>query len=50
MIRCSRCGCDTPRLTVDQTRCPQCAREVARIVELDAKRRTRFAFAKVLAA
>ena len=50
MPTCTRCGQKFERMTVDQFRCGQCAREVARIVEMDAKRRTRFAFAKELAA
>jgi len=27
-MKCSRCGTETPRLTPDQRRCPQCVREV----------------------
>lgn len=49
MIRCARCGMDTPRCTVDQRHCPQCAREVANIVSLDARRRApRFSVGKDL--
>lgn len=38
-MNCKRCGADTPRLTVDQRYCPDCAREVARIVRSDTERR-----------
>jgi predicted DCC family thiol-disulfide oxidoreductase YuxK len=40
---CSRCGEETPRLTVAQRHCPRCAREVAALIECDTRRRGRFA-------
>ncbi len=48
-MTCARCGEYTPRLTIAQRYCPQCAREVAAIIALDERRRTRFRFAKELA-
>lgn len=39
MIRCSRCGCETPRLTVKQTRCPMCQRAVDNLIALDERRK-----------
>lgn len=47
-MTCLRCGMDTPRLTVDQRYDPRCAREVQQVIDLDAKRRTRFPFGKAL--
>lgn len=38
-MKCSRCGIDTPRLTLDQTRCPMCQRQVEALVAQDAARR-----------
>jgi hypothetical protein len=28
MMRCTRCGEESPRLTADQRRCPRCIREL----------------------
>jgi hypothetical protein len=39
MMRCSRCGLETPRLTVDQRHCPRCRGEVDRLIAADARRR-----------
>jgi predicted DCC family thiol-disulfide oxidoreductase YuxK len=39
---CSRCGIDTPRLTLSQRHCPPCAAEVAALIKNDTERRTRF--------
>jgi hypothetical protein len=49
MMRCTRCGIETPRLTVAQRHCPQCAREVEQLLRADyERRRPRFARAKDL--
>lgn len=37
-MKCHRCGIDTPRLTLTQTYCPQCSREVAAILLAEARR------------
>lgn len=48
-MKCQRCGVDTPRLTRDQTRCPQCQREVDHLIRVDRDRRDRRVFrSKVL--
>ena len=48
-MNCQRCGIQTPRLTLSQTRCPDCQREVDRLIEQDARRKVaRFGFAKDL--
>lgn len=39
-MTCRRCGAETPRLTLSQTHCPPCQRDVDRLVEQDEKRRT----------
>lgn len=46
MLRCARCNDRTPRLTVEQTRCPACQRQVEAIIAADERRRGRFPFAK----
>lgn len=38
-MNCKRCGQQTPRFTLTQRYCPVCEREVAGIVERDARRR-----------
>lgn len=44
MITCSRCGVPTPRLTLGQTRCPDCQRTVDALIRRDTdRRRPRFA-------
>lgn len=49
MIRCRRCGVETPRLSVHQEHCPRCAAEVAAIIASDQRRRTpRFSVGKAL--
>ena len=48
MIRCRRCGMSTPMVHRDQTRCPQCEREVAAIVAVDSRRTARRWYAKDL--
>ena len=49
MMKCARCGIETPRLTVKQTRCPRCEAEVAAIIAADtARRQPRFPFGKDL--
>lgn len=44
MMRCSRCGEDTPRLTLTQRYCQPCAREVAAILLAEAVRESRRRF------
>ena len=42
-MKCARCGIETPRLTVKQTRCPRCEAEVAALIAADnARRMARF--------
>jgi hypothetical protein len=49
MIRCLRCNEPTPRLSLNQTHCPPCEREVARLIEADTRRRQpRFSVGKSL--
>ena len=48
MTTCKRCGDRMPRLSISQDHCPRCVLEVAAIIAADAKRRTRFAFAKAM--
>lgn len=49
MIRCLRCGIETPRLTVKQIHCPPCEAAVAAIIAADtARRQPRFPFGKDL--
>jgi DNA-directed RNA polymerase subunit RPC12/RpoP len=49
MMRCLRCGDETPRLTPHQIHCLRCAREVAALIAADERRRTpRFGRAKDL--
>lgn len=38
---CSRCGIETPRLTLSQTRCPDCQRQVDDTIRRDTARRSR---------
>lgn len=46
---CSRCGGKTPRLTLNQTRCPDCQRQVDHLIRKDSeRRRPRFASGKDL--
>jgi len=40
MIRCLRCGDETPRRSADQIHCPRCAIEVATLIAADTRRRT----------
>jgi hypothetical protein len=48
-MTCKRCGETTPRLTLTQTHCPRCQREVEAIVAADTRRRMpRFSVAKSL--
>lgn len=37
-MTCTRCACQTPRLTLSQRHCPLCRREVERLMAADAKR------------
>ena len=39
MIRCSRCGIQTPRYVPGQRYCPPCERQVAELIHQDARRR-----------
>ena len=39
MIRCARCATETPRLTLAQTRCPDCQRAVDEVIRKDTERR-----------
>lgn len=41
-LTCSRCGVKTPRLTLDQHRCPPCQQAVEQVIRMDTARRTRF--------
>lgn len=47
---CRRCGIQTPRLTLSQTRCPDCQRQVDAIIEADERRRAPRFVAKDLTA
>jgi predicted RNA-binding Zn-ribbon protein involved in translation (DUF1610 family) len=47
-VKCKSCGIETPRHCLTQRYCPQCAVEVAKIIDFDEKRRNRFRFAKAL--
>lgn len=46
--KCRRCGVQFIVHEPQQDRCFQCAREVADLVSIDTKRRTRFRWAKAL--
>jgi uncharacterized protein with PIN domain len=39
-MKCARCGIHTPRLTLAQTRCPECERQVCELMAADARRKT----------
>jgi hypothetical protein len=39
-VICSRCGQDTPRLTLTQRHCPPCKAQVKALIAADEKRRT----------
>lgn len=40
-MKCARCGAETPRLTLAQTRDPKCQREVEALIAMDDRRRSR---------
>ena len=48
MFRCARCDISVIRRTADQRHCDRCRTEVAAIIDLDSRRRQRFARAKDL--
>jgi hypothetical protein len=46
-FRCRRCGDTVQRLTVGQERCQPCDRDVARLIEVDERRRAARTFTAV---
>ena len=47
-MKCSRCAAPLTLYAVGDRHCSTCKREVARLIDLDSRRRTRFAHAKDL--